>query len=50
MDMNIPHFDYNRQHLAVYNCDFLEMLRHCGDFIVRKLFRIKKNSNMKTCT
>jgi hypothetical protein len=33
--------------MAVYNCGFLEMLRHYEFFVVRKLLKIK-NNNIKT--
>jgi hypothetical protein len=31
---------YNAQNLTVYNCEFLEMLRHSEGFVVRKLFKM----------
>jgi hypothetical protein len=34
-------FGYNGQNLALYNCEFLEMLMHSA-FVVRKLFKIKR--------
>jgi hypothetical protein len=39
---------YNGQNLAVYNCESLEMLRHYEGFVVRKLFKIKRNPNINT--
>jgi hypothetical protein len=38
---------YNGQNPAVHNCEFLEMLRHYDGFVVRKLFKTKKNPNIK---
>jgi hypothetical protein len=39
---------YDGQSLAVCCYEFLEMSRHCEGFVVRKLFKIKKNPNIKT--
>jgi hypothetical protein len=39
---------YKAQNLAVYNCEFLKMLRHYEGFVVRKLFKLKENPNIKT--
>jgi hypothetical protein len=38
---------YNGQNLAVYILEYLGMLRHKEGFVVRKLFKITKNPNMK---
>jgi hypothetical protein len=39
---------YNRQDLDVHDCKSLETLLHQEGFVVRKLFKIKKNPNIKT--
>jgi hypothetical protein len=41
----ITDFEFNGQNLAVYNCDFSEMLRNYEGFIVRKLFKNIRKSN-----
>jgi hypothetical protein len=38
---------YNEQNLAVYNCEFLEILRLEEGFVVGKLFKIKKEPQYK---
>jgi hypothetical protein len=48
MGLEITDFRCNRQNLAVYSCEFLEMLRLEEGFVFRKLLQIKKNPNMKT--
>jgi hypothetical protein len=41
-------FGYNGRNLAVYSCEFVEMLRHCEGFVVRKLFKIKQKPQHRT--
>jgi hypothetical protein len=43
MYLSITDFGYKRLNVAVYSCEFLEMLRHPEVFVVRKLFRIRKS-------
>jgi hypothetical protein len=38
---------YNRQNLAMYNREFLEMLRQEEGFVVTELFKIKKDPYMR---
>jgi hypothetical protein len=42
--VNLPSngFEYNWQNRPVYNCEFLEMLRHYESYVVRTLFKIKR--------
>jgi hypothetical protein len=48
-NLDIRDLKYNAKNQAVYNCEFLDMLRHSERFVVRKLFKIKKDPNIKTC-
>jgi hypothetical protein len=48
MDQDVTDFGYNEQNLDVYSCEFLETLRLEEGFVVRELFKIKKNPNVKT--
>jgi hypothetical protein len=33
---------YNEQNLAVYDCEFVKILRHYGGNVVGKLFKLKR--------
>jgi hypothetical protein len=40
-------FWYNVQNRAVYDCEYLEMLRRWEGFVVRKILKIKRFPNIK---
>jgi hypothetical protein len=46
-DLDINNLRYNAKNLCTI--EFLDMVRHSG-FVVRKVFKIKKNTNIKTFT
>jgi hypothetical protein len=48
MNMGITDLRYYGQNLAVYNCEFLWILRHRRGFVVRQLSKLKKNANIKS--
>jgi hypothetical protein len=47
MDPDITDFGYNRRNLAMYSCEFLEMLRHAEGSVITELFKIKKGHYTK---